>query len=85
MEPKKPENSFRVVLTLNSRQPRLDALLLEALRNQDRNEELKRISRSAFKELFNTKRILIKGQSAKPSSAMATGITYVDILGFEDA
>ncbi len=83
--PDQPENSFRVVLTLNHRQPRLDTLLLEAIRAQEENSELQRISRTAFKTLFNEKKILIKGQAAKPSSSVAAGTTYVDILGFEQA
>lgn len=82
--PEQPENSFRVELVLNNRQPRLDSILLEALRGQERNSELKRISRTAYKELFNSKRILIKGQPAKPSSGLAAGTTYVDILGYEE-
>ncbi|MGZ3695844.1 MAG: hypothetical protein ACXWQO_17265 [Bdellovibrionota bacterium] len=83
--PKQPENSFRIVLTVNKRMPRLDALLLEAIRAQDKNDELKRISRTVFKGLFNDKKILIKGQAAKPSSSLATGTTYVDILGYSES
>lgn len=82
--PKQPENSFRIVLTINKRMPRMDVVLLEAIRAQEKNDELKRISRTAYKALFNEKKILIKGQAAKPSSALAAGITYVDILGFSD-
>lgn len=81
--PKQPENSFRIILTASIKGLRLDALLLEALRNQDENKDLKIISRSAFKNLFQEKRILIKGQNAKPSSSIAVGTTYVDILGYE--
>ena len=81
--PERPANSFRLILTLNNRMPRMDVILLEANRGQEDNLELKRISRTAYKELFNQKKILIKGQAAKPSSALAKGITYVDILGFE--
>jgi hypothetical protein len=43
---------------------------------------LREISRTKMKELFTTGRILIKGQRATPSSALAKGITYVDILGY---
>ena len=43
---------------------------------------IREISRSAFKELFKTKRITLKGQSAVPSSTLAKGTTVVDILGF---
>lgn len=82
--PEQPENSFRIVLTMNSRQPRLDTILLEAIRAQEKNPELKRISRTTFKDLFYEKRILIKGQCAKPSSSVATGTTYVDILGYAE-
>jgi hypothetical protein len=81
--PEQPKNSFRIILTLNQKLPRLDTVLLEAIRGQDDNLELKRISRTAYKTLFNEKRILIKGQAAKPSSGLAAGITYVDILGYE--
>lgn len=77
-----PENAFRIVLELAERQPRLDTLLLQAIREQERNEELKRISRTAYKQLFYDKRIVIKGQSATPSSSLAKGTTYVDILGY---
>ena len=80
--PEQPDNSFRVVLVLNHKAPRLDSLLMESLRAQDRNDDLKRISRSNFKKLFNEKKILIKGQCAKPSSAIAAGTTYIDILGY---
>jgi hypothetical protein len=81
--PEQPPHSYRFTLTVNHRMPRLDALLLEAIRGQEDNQELKRISRTAFKALFNEKKILIKGQAAKPSSSVAAGITYVDILGYE--
>ncbi|RYZ95794.1 MAG: hypothetical protein EOP11_24360 [Proteobacteria bacterium] len=83
--PEQPPESFRLILTLNHRHPRLDTLLLEAIRGQDANDELKRISRTAYKALFNEKRILIKGQCAKPSSSLAAGITYVDILGYVES
>jgi hypothetical protein len=83
-EPEQPENSFRVVLKMNHKQPRLDSILLEALREQDRSDALKRITRTTFKALFNDKKILIKGQAAKPSSGLASGITYVDILGYSE-
>lgn len=82
-EPKQAPNSFRVTLNLNNSMPRLDTVLLEALRGQDRNPELKNISRSNFKKLFNERRIQIKGQNALPSSALAVGTTYIDILGYE--
>ena len=81
--PPQPANSFRVVLTIPFKAPRLDSLLMEALRAQDKNIDLKNITRGAFKELFKSKRILIKGQPTRPASALSGGTTYVDILGFE--
>jgi hypothetical protein len=81
--PEQPENSIRIVLKVGQRIPRLDTLLLEAVRAQEENLELQRISRTQFKQLFTDKRILIKGQPAKPSSSVAAGTTYVDILGYE--
>jgi hypothetical protein len=80
--PPRPENSFRVTINLDYPESRLDNILLEALRNQDENISLKNISRTALKDLFNQKKIMIKGQRAKSSSAIAKGTTYVDILGF---
>jgi hypothetical protein len=77
-----PENSFRIELNLENPESRMDNVLLDALRNQDENEKLKCISRSALKDLFANKRIMIKGQRAKSSSSLAKGITYVDILGY---
>lgn len=82
--PPKPSNSFRVTLVLSTRQ-RIDAILLRELRNQVRNLHLKEISRTAFKELFKKKRIQLKGQAAVPSSELAPGTSYVDILGYSDA
>jgi hypothetical protein len=72
--------AYRVKLVMNSRQPRLDVHLLEAIRGQDENPELKRISRTQFKRLFDEKKILIKGQPAKPSSSLNTGTTWVDVV-----
>lgn len=80
--PPQPENSFRIALNLEYPESRMDNVLLTALREQNENEKLKTISRAALKELFNKKQILIKGQRAKSSSALAKGTTYVDILGF---
>ena len=76
--------SFRVTLELSNSLPRLDSILLEELRKQDRNAALKRITRSQYKALFHEKRITIKGQNAKPSSGLARGRTDIDILGYED-
>lgn len=80
--PEQPANSFRIVLELNRAESRMDTVLLNALREQKENINLKNISRTAFKELFLSGKILIKGQRAKTSSSLAKGITYVDILGF---
>lgn len=78
--PEAPKNSFRITLNIGQSRTRLDAPLMEALRAQSENLDLKNISRSQFKEFFKDKRILIKGQPAKPSSELAAGVTYVDIL-----
>lgn len=83
--PKPPHKAFRLKIELSSPRPRLDAVLMDELRKQDRNLALKNISRVAFKELFNKKKVRIKGQPARPSSALASGVTWVDILGFDDA
>ena len=80
--PAQPENSFRIVITLEHPESRMDNVLLEALRSQDENQELKNISRTALKNLFNNSKIFIKGQRARSSSALAKGTTYVDILGY---
>ena len=80
--PPKPKNSFRVTLELFRPEKRLDAVLLAALKSQNENLNLREISRTEFKALFNNGRIQIKGQNARPSSALAKGITYVDILGY---
>lgn len=81
-EPVRPPNSFRIALKLEYPEPRIDNVLLNALREQDENMTLKNISRGALKQLFNDKKIMIKGQRAKSNSALAKGTTYVDILGF---
>lgn len=80
--PAQPAKSHRIVLNLNYRESRMDNILLEALRNQDENASLKIISRAALKDLFNKGKIQIKGQTARSSSALAKGVTYVDILGY---
>jgi hypothetical protein len=80
--PQLPKKAFRVTLVLNSPKPRLDQVLLEAIRKQTEQPELKAVSRIAFKELFKKRRVWIKGQAATPSSALAQGTTYVDVLGF---
>ncbi len=81
-EPPKTPNSFRIALNLDFPESRMDNVLLSALREQNENPTLKGISRAALKDLFNEKKILIKGQRAKSNSSLAKGTTYVDILGF---
>jgi hypothetical protein len=81
-EPIKPNKSFRVTLNLDYPESRLDNVLLATLREQNENLTLKNISRSGLKNLFNNKKIEIKGQRAKSNSSLAKGVTYVDILGF---
>jgi 23S rRNA-/tRNA-specific pseudouridylate synthase len=83
--PKQPANSFRITLELNRTSERLDNLLLAALKEQSQNPDLKQISRSKFKNLFNDGKIEIKGQRAKPTSKLVAGTTYIDILGFKSA
>ena len=78
-----PPNSFRLEIELSSGGHRIDAVLLERLRLQDRCAALKNISRSALKKLFKERKVQIKGQSAVPSSTLAAGVTYVDVIGFE--
>ena len=82
--PEKPTKAFRVTLILNAPERRLDNVLLNALRQQTLHLELRNLSRGSLKELFKKKKIRIKGQIAVPSSALAVGTTYVDVLGFED-
>jgi len=78
--PPRPPKSTRIVIELNHSEKRLDNVLLAALREQNDNPMLKLISRVDFKELFNSGKVTIKGQRAKPSSGLAAGTTYVDIL-----
>ncbi len=78
--PQQPSHSFRVTLVLSAPRPRLDQVLLEELRKQNENHALRHITRTEFKDLFKRKRVRIKGQPATPSSALAAGTTYVDIL-----
>lgn len=78
--PPEVPNAFRIILEVVSSDNRLDSNLLKALREQNVNKDLKNISRAAYKELFKTGKILIKGQRAKTSSSLARGTTYVDIL-----
>ena len=75
-----PPNSFRVTIEIFARISRMDTTLLTALKNQTENSTLKNISRQGLKNLFLNGKIQIKGQRAKPSSALAKGITYIDVL-----
>ena len=79
--PVKPKDAFRIVLKVTSPKPRLDAVLIEEIRKCE-HKDLKLISRVKFKELFKKKHIRIKGQPATPSSSLAAGVTYVDIVGY---
>lgn len=78
--PVQPANSFRVTITLDYGADRLDGILLDALKRQTESEKYKNISRSALKTLFIDGKVTIKGQRAKPSSSLAKGVTYIDIL-----
>ena len=78
-----PPHSFRLEINLETGGHRIDSVLLERLKEQDRCVALKNISRSALKKLFKDRKIQIKGQSAVPSSTLAAGVTFVDVLGFE--
>lgn len=78
--PVQPANSFRVTLNLDFAQPRIDAVLYNALKEQTENEKFQKISRTELKAMFNAKKVFIKGQRAKSASALAAGTTYVDIL-----
>jgi hypothetical protein len=80
--PPQPEKSFRITLDLDRAQDRLDSCLLAAMKAQTQQPSLSQMSRSKFKHLFNSGHVLIKGQRAKPTSSLAKGITYVDILGY---
>jgi hypothetical protein len=83
--PAQPQNCFRVTLNLPSQRGRLDGVLMEELRKQNRCLALKIVSRTEFKELFKKKRIRIKGQAATPSSSIAQGTTFVDIIGYQES
>jgi hypothetical protein len=80
--PAQPADSFRIAINLEYAESRIDNVLLNALREQNENDTLKAMSRTLLKDLFANKRIMIKGQRAKSSSALAKGTTYVDILGY---
>jgi hypothetical protein len=78
--PVQPANSFRVTITLDYGADRMDSILLNELKRQNDNAKYKTISRSALKTMFLDGKITIKGQRAKPSSSLAKGVTYIDIL-----
>lgn len=80
MIPTEVPGAFRIALNLAYPESRMDNVLLNALREQDENLTMKHISRGALKNLFDDKKIQIKGQRAKSNSSLAKGITYVDIL-----
>ena len=82
--PPQPAKSFRIVLELTRSEKRLDNVLLAALKAQNEDLNLREISRTKFKELFTSGKIQIKGQRATPSSSVAKGTTYVDILGYKN-
>ncbi len=78
--PPQPPKSVRIVLDLAKAEKRIDVVLLAALREQKENLRLQTISRLKFKQMFLDGKVLIKGQRARVSSAVAKGITYVDLL-----
>ena len=78
--PKQPPRSFRIALNLERHESRMDTVLLNALKIQKENLDLKNISRGKLKEYFINGQIEIKGQIARPSSSLAKGVTYVDVL-----
>lgn len=80
--PSIPNNSSRVTINLDWPEKRLDNVLLEHLRTQESNAKLRSISRGVLKKLFVEGKIQIKGQNARPSSALAKGTTYIDIIGY---
>lgn len=80
--PPQPPKSFRITLELDYAEKRLDSVLLAALKEQNEQPALQAITRAQFKELFSSGKILIKGQRAKPTSSLAIGTTYVDILDY---
>jgi hypothetical protein len=80
--PPRPPKSFRIKLEVHMSGFRLDNVLLKSLREQKQNLNLQNVTRTTYKELFSTGKILIKGQRARPSSNVCKGITYVDILGY---
>ena len=78
--PKQPPKSFRIVLELTRSESRMDTILLNALKAQKEDLNMRNITRGKLKQMFVNGQIQIKGQIARPSSALATGTTYVDIF-----
>ena len=78
--PALPKNASRVVLNLSYPESRMDNILLREMRLLEDNVKLKNITRGALKKLFQDGKVQIKGQRAKTSSALAKGVTYVDLL-----
>lgn len=78
--PEQPENSYRITLELSESQPRLDITLMDALKAQDENIDMKNVTKSHLKKLFAEKKVLIKGQSARAKSSINKGVTHIDIL-----
>ena len=78
--PPQPPKSVRIVLDLAKAEKRIDVVLLAALREQKENLRLQTLSRLKFKQMFLDGKVLIKGQRARVSSAVAKGLTYVDLL-----
>ncbi len=77
--PAMPKKAQRVTIELDWPENRLDNILLEKMR-MDENVKLNTISRGGLKKLFLAGKVQIKGQNAKPSSALAKGTTYIDLL-----
>jgi hypothetical protein len=78
--PQQPSKSFRIVLELTRSESRMDTVLLNALKNQKEDLNMRNITRGKLKEYFVNGQVQIKGQIARPSSGLAAGTTYVDIL-----
>jgi len=77
-----PLGAYRITIETKLPKPRLDQVLLDYCRNQNANIKLKILSRASLKELFKKGRIRIKGQIATPSSSLASGTTFIDVLGY---
>lgn len=78
--PPQPPKSFRIVLELERSESRMDTVLLNALKAQKEDLNMRNITRGKLKEYFTNGQVQIKGQIARPSSGLAKGTTYIDIL-----